>query len=160
MWECNVFILFVRPHLGGGGGYPSPRFFPRSLLPGPFWEGHTPVLAWGVPILARGEGYPNPGWGTPSPSQDSGLGTLPPGQDRGIPWPGLGCPPAGQGPPSSTGVPLPARTGVPPSAPLPQTDYAAGVRFPAGGLSCSILKLPIVQWLPCVKTYFNRFRSK
>ena len=60
------------------GGYPSPRFFPRSLVPGPFGGypsprffprsllGGTPVIAMGYPIL----GYPQPGQdGVPPSSQ-------------------------------------------------------------------------------------------
>ena len=34
------------------GGYPSPRFFPMSLVPGPFWGGGVPQTwpgAGGVP---------------------------------------------------------------------------------------------------------------
>ena len=75
----------------GGGGYPSPRFFPRFQVPGPFWGG-TPVPGsfsghWsqvpsgGYPILTGG--YPSSGWGI-LPSQvrfgyrpaRSGSGTL------------------------------------------------------------------------------------
>ena len=71
-------------------GYPSPgcagtgpRFFPRSLVPDPFWgipqswPGGTPVLAGGGGISVLG--YPQPG-------QDRG--PLQPGQD-GVPHPSL-----------------------------------------------------------------------
>ena len=54
-------------------GYPSPRFFPRSLIPGPF-PGSTPVLAGGCTLVQ----VP---WGTPArtrleyiPSHDRTLG--------------------------------------------------------------------------------------
>ena len=47
--EGNVFSLTTT---GRGGGYPSPRFFPRSLVPGPFGMGYP---------LARS------GWGNPPP---------------------------------------------------------------------------------------------
>ena len=47
--------------------YPSPRFFPRLLVPGPLSGGG------GTPVLARGVGGGTPparsGWGTPPPSQ-------------------------------------------------------------------------------------------
>ena len=39
-------------------GYPSPRFFPWSLVPGPFWVGGTSVLFiwnWGTPPVETGD---------------------------------------------------------------------------------------------------------
>ena len=38
----NVMFV-IDPLGGGGGGYPSPRFLPRSLVPGSFQGGGTPV---------------------------------------------------------------------------------------------------------------------
>ena len=79
MGEGNSFSLTV--HTGGGGGcYPSPRFFPRSLVPGPFW---SPRTGLGGPPPRPGQdrmgytplpgmGYPRPvrsGWGTPPSSR-------------------------------------------------------------------------------------------
>ena len=89
---------------GGGQEYPSPRFFPWSLVPGPFPEEHTPVPA------GRGGGYSTPRWGVPKthtgqgysltrtrlgyPSARKGLGsplppvrTEPPRQEWGTPSP-------------------------------------------------------------------------
>ena len=106
--EGNVFTLFVRPR-GGGGGYPSPRFFPRSLIPGPFWGGVTPVPGvwsqvlsggyfmvpgpfpgvWSQVLFGQG-GYPSPRFfpsgaleriGVP-PSWDWGIPPSPPRQNR------------------------------------------------------------------------------
>ena len=64
--EGNVFTgVSQSVHPGGvGEGVPEsqvlsqvsgPRFFPRSLVPGPFWGGGTPVLiggGGGTPVLA------------------------------------------------------------------------------------------------------------
>ena len=82
------------------GGYPSPRFFPRSLVPGPF-QG-IPSPGWGVPqscqgVTQRWGTLSRSGWGTPPaiiglgyPADQvrmgillarSGLGTTQPGQD-------------------------------------------------------------------------------
>ena len=59
-------ILFSQvcacPHPGGGGVYPSLRFFPRSLVPGPLWgtpvpgsfSGHWSQVLWGVPQSSPG----------------------------------------------------------------------------------------------------------
>ena len=71
----------VRPH--GGGGYPSPRFFPRSLVPGPFLgvhqDGVPPSQGWVPP--QPGMGHPrSQGWGTPNPHP-------------GVPQPVMGIPP-------------------------------------------------------------------
>ena len=73
-----------------GRGYPSPRFFHRSLVPGPFR---------GYPSPGQGWGYPSPSWGYPRigvppartglgyPLATTGLG-YPHGQDRtGVPLP-------------------------------------------------------------------------
>ena len=69
----------------GGGRVPSHRFFPRSLVPGPFWE--VPQLQVLSQVLSGG--YPSPGWGggnmnrfSPAPSRSGwGLGTPRPVQD-------------------------------------------------------------------------------
>ena len=106
MWDGNIFSLFVSSHLGRG--YSSPRFFTRSLVPGPF-QGYSRT------------GYP------PPPSQDWGPSPT---------WPGLGYPPARTGVPpplARTRVPL-DRTGVPPGQVI--LRVVCLVRFTAGGLSC------------------------
>ena len=41
-WAMNTLKYF-----GMGESHPSPRFFPSSLVPDPFWEGGTVVLAGG-----------------------------------------------------------------------------------------------------------------
>ena len=95
MREGNIFSLFVSPH---PRGYPSPWFFPRSLVPGPFWEHSSPRLFprslvpgpfHGVPQSWPGR-YPSPGWGYPQPGQDGippppvrlGWDTPPPARSR------------------------------------------------------------------------------
>ena len=116
MGEGNVFTgvcLFT-------GGYPSPKFFTRSLVPGPFqggtqsWPGSTPVLVGGTPSLAGGTLI----WVTPWPGQD-------------------GVPPARTGEPHSA-----------PPSPYPrieqQSEYLLyGGQYTscsnAGGLSCIYL---------------------
>ena len=57
-WGRYCFHRCLSVHIGG---YPSIRFFPLSLVPGPFW--------WGTPVPARGNLAPYPGWdwGTPPP---------------------------------------------------------------------------------------------
>ena len=48
-----IFSVCLSVHTGGG--YPSPRFFPRSLIPGAFWgvphtwSGATQCQDWGTP---------------------------------------------------------------------------------------------------------------
>ena len=93
--EASVFSLFTT--LGGGGGYPSPRFFPWFLVAGTFlglpqsWLGGTPVLAMGVPqsqsqtgVLQSwlGGGYPRTGYppGLRYPHGQDWVPPLPPGQ--------------------------------------------------------------------------------
>ena len=70
----------VRPH----PLCPSSRFFPRSVVPGPF-PGDTPVLAGGGYPSPRWEEYPSPRWGRTTglryPPSRTGLG-YPPVQDR------------------------------------------------------------------------------
>ena len=90
-----------------GGGYSSPRFFPRSLIPGPFGGYPSPrsflgvLHPWprGIPVLARGL----------SPGQDR----VPHGKIRMgyAPWPELECLTQ-----PGLGYP-PARTGVSPPQP-------------------------------------------
>ena len=100
------------------GGYPSPRFFPRFLVPGPFWGDPvlgsftglwSQVLSRWYPVLARG----TPGQGYPKVR--TALGYL-------SPQPGLGYPP------SRTGVQSLARTGLPRSPSL-ETQQQSDVRF-------------------------------
>ena len=106
-WGGTVFTgVFLSTR---GGGYPSPRFFPRSRVPGPFPWDH-PSLAQGYPSSSCG--YPSlnwgstPGLGVSSPSQGyPRTGVLPsqdrtgvsPSQDWGNCWPGLGYPLTGTG---------------------------------------------------------------
>ena len=120
--------------MGEGGGYSSPRFFPRSLVPGPFpgvpqhlvpclsestsasgpisFLGGTPVLAEGWGTQDRGTPWPGQVWGTPPQL----------GQDWGIPTlAGTGIPPTRQ---DMTGEPL-TRTSLR-CPPPPGTGYAAG----------------------------------
>ena len=143
MGQGNVFTLFVRPHLGGGG-YPSPRFFPRSFpggYPSPGWGGGgTPVLVgeYHIPGQKSME-YPQPG-------QEG----VPPGQVRmGTPQLVLGYPLARSGwgyPPGQVrmGYPL-ASSGwvtLPPSGTEQQSEYLLHSGWyascgQAGGLSCS-----------------------
>ena len=62
--EGDVFSLFTTRR---GGGYHSPGFFSRLLVPRPFWKGGTPVPGscpghWSQvlsQVLSRG--YPSPG---------------------------------------------------------------------------------------------------
>ena len=63
-------------------GYPSPRFFPWPLVPGPLPRAGQ----WGVPQSWKGgtavwpRGYPSPGWGYPrtvAPPARIGLGYSP-----------------------------------------------------------------------------------
>ena len=69
------------------GEYPSPRFLPRSLVPGPFWEYLSPRFFLWCHVLSQ-EGYPRPGRGS-IPVLDGGSPGLggtpgqgyPPGQD-------------------------------------------------------------------------------
>ena len=95
MGQGKVFTLF-HPHPGGGGGYPSPRFFPRSFLgryPSPGLG--VPHPWWGIPIPGqKGMGCSQPGqdgvppsqdWGNPLPQP--GQDGVPPGQDWGTPLP-------------------------------------------------------------------------
>ena len=79
LWMSSLQVVskLLLPASEGWGGYcfhrclsipreyPSPRFFPRSQVPCPFW------------------GYPSPGWGVPSsgPLGQERTG-VPPGQDR------------------------------------------------------------------------------
>ena len=127
----KVMFSQVCVHWTLGGGYPSPRFFPRSQVPGPFkgvplsWSMGVPQSQLGVP---QHKGTPCPGqdWGTPGKNRTA----VAPSQDR-------------------TGVPPPARTGVPPLAmtglgypqPGQQSEYLLlGGRYAscghAEGLSC------------------------
>ena len=60
-------------------GYPSPKFFPRSLVSGPFpgeypspAKSQSPVTAGGS---SPGQGYPQPGLGYPSLRQNSRAST-------------------------------------------------------------------------------------
>ena len=57
----------------GEGGYLSPMFFPRSLVPGPGGGGGTPVLD------KTGVGYPPARTGVGFPQDRTGI---PPGKDR------------------------------------------------------------------------------
>ena len=86
MGEGNIFSLFVnfpspmffsRSFVPGPfPGYPSPRFFPQSLVRGPFW-GYL-ILTWpGVPNM-----YPAPGLGYTLLNQVSMGYPCPPSQDR------------------------------------------------------------------------------
>ena len=124
--EGTVFTgVCVCPHWGWG--YPSPRFFPRSLVPGPFPGQWFQVLSRGYPSPSQ-EGHPR------YPHQVM-TGTSWPGQD-GSPSP----PPARRG----LGYPsLPARSGwgTPPPGTEQQSEYllcggwyASCVH--AGGRSC------------------------
>ena len=111
--EGNNFSLFVSSH-PGGGGVPSPRFFPRSfhgVAPGQDWSTLWPGLGYS---MARTWVPPSQSWGTPN--QDCCI----PVQDWGTPWPGLRYPLA--------------RTGYPPGQVKPQAVCL--VWFPARGLSC------------------------
>ena len=66
-FRTTRFLLYSFHLPPGGGGYPSPRFFPRSLVPGPFWG--TPYLARECPSLSQVVwlGYPIAGTGVPPP---------------------------------------------------------------------------------------------
>ena len=117
----------------GGGGYPSPRFFPRSLAPGPGVGGY-PSPGWGevpgVPPDRTGLGYPpaRSGWGSPDRTR---LG-YPPSQVR-MDYPSQ----------DRTGVlPSQVRMGYPPTRTEQQSQhllhygrYASCIH--AGGLSYS-----------------------
>ena len=112
-------------------GYPSPRFFPRSLVPGPF-QGSTPVVAGGYPSPDHGvprsqpKGYHQTGV-PPPPDQDR---TEVPGQDR-----------------TEVPPPPPRRIGLghpPPPKTEQQSEYLLrGGQYAscghAGGLSCFLL---------------------
>ena len=77
--QCQVLSEVSGPRsfpLSSWGRYPSPRFFPRSLVPGPF-SGSTLLLAGGgTPVLPGGTPVLRQDWGTPmvrtgvSPGQD------------------------------------------------------------------------------------------
>ena len=85
---------FQSVHHWGERGYPSPRFFPKSLVPGPFL-GKVPQSQGGTPILAT-EGTPVLDWG----GGERRATTVPAVsilQDRGTPWPGLGSSPGRTG---------------------------------------------------------------
>ena len=116
--EGNVFTG-VRPFTLWG--YPSPRYFPRSLVPGPF--------------LGRGV-YPSPGrcgtqsqvGGTPVPAarvpQDSGI---PLSRTRGTPiQDGTGVPPP------------PVRTGLRYPSPPADQDSRASTCYAAGGMPLAV----------------------
>ena len=92
-------VLFSQVSVHTRLGYPSPRLFPRSVVPGPFW-------GWGYP--SHGGWYSSiPVWGTPR----SEWGTPWPGQDGVPPWPG------------QDGVAsLPARLGWGTTPPPPRTE--------------------------------------
>ena len=140
--------VFTGVCLSTPGGYPSPRFFPRSMVIGPFWGRGTPVPGSfpGHWSQVPSRGYPNPGqgvpqswlggtpgwtrqnWGSPcegqgwgSPTARSGWGTPWPGQDGVLPWPGQDW-------------------GTPPRREQPSEHLLRGGRFAsciyAGGLSC------------------------
>ena len=79
MGKGNIFSLFVSPH---PGGYPSPRFFPRFLVPGPFWE--VPRSGQGGGTLTKTEVRPSPSQNWVPLGQDWGS---PPVQDWGSPLP-------------------------------------------------------------------------
>ena len=96
-WGRCCFHRCVSVHRGGG--YPSPRFFPRSLVPGHFWGvPQSQVLSQlsGPRFFPRG--YPSPRF---FPSSDSrsfpgGYSSLIWGvPQRGYPWLGLGHPQLG-----------------------------------------------------------------
>ena len=151
--EGNVFTgVRLSGHMGGGGGYPSPRFFPRSLVPGHFWEG-TPVPG-SFPgllshVLSRG---PQSCWGGGGGGTPVLTGQYPsPRQEGQYPVPGRRYPSPGQGVPRSPasvgypkiGVPPQDRTGVPPHLPdiEQQSEYLLpGRRYAScghtGGLLC------------------------
>ena len=84
-----MFSLRLSVHTKGEG-YPSSRFFPRFMIPGPF-PGGTPVLAKAfMPVLAFG--YPSHDWGyyrtgVPQLGQEY----PPPCLDWGTPWDRLHC---------------------------------------------------------------------
>ena len=108
----NVFTG-VCPFTGGGGGDPSPRFFPRSLVQ--VLSRREGTLTWpGVPHpWARG--YPGPGWGG-TPYWKTLLAT----SGWGTPQPGPWYPLLGQDgvPPVRTGLPTgQVRMGYPPPPP-------------------------------------------
>ena len=56
--------------------YPSPKFFPWPLVPGSF-RGYSNPSHWSTPVLEKW-GYLSPGWGYPNPGQ----GGYPPSQDK------------------------------------------------------------------------------
>ena len=86
----------VRSHAGGGGGwYPSHRFFPRFLVPGPFWGYTNPGGGGGVIQSQVGGsqvpqswlGYPRTGYPPPQPGLNwgttlAGTGVPPSWQQR------------------------------------------------------------------------------
>ena len=134
------------------GGYPCPRFFPRSLVPGsfqghqfpgPFWGYSSPrffpghwsqVLSGGYP--SPGQGYSSPGRGYPSPAGGYPVMEYP------LARIGLGYPPAWAGwgiQPGQMGCPPPlawSGWGTPPGQnSRASTCYAAGGKR-YGGLSC------------------------
>ena len=117
----------------GRGRYPSPRFFPWSLVPGPF--------PWG--------GYPSPRfflWSlVPGPLQG-----VPQSQPGGIPQPQLRLYPSSkQGVPQSQMVGTPSETGVPPNwdwgTPCPR-DRRASACYAAGGMPLTVT-LEGCSWL-------------
>ena len=132
-----MFLVSLVP--GPFLGHPSPRFFPRPLVLGPFW-GVAQSRPEGIPLSWPGvpqdmlevaqdsgpgqdSGIPDQDWGTPSEDRTR----VPPGQDSGTP-------------PSQTGVDLSLiRTGVTPARtrqgyPQPGQGYPSartGVPSPA-----------------------------
>ena len=122
-------------YLSTGGWYPSSRFFPRSLVPGPFPRG-----------------YPSPGWGYPGPSSRTGV---PPSEDNtGVPicqdW---GIPSLG------SGVSPPPRQNI-----RVNTCYVVGVMpfcSHAGGLSCfKFGMMKVFEILQSVNVKMNIFEIK
>ena len=93
-WRRYCFHRCVSVHIGRGGGYPSPRFFPRSLLPGPFWKGYPSPWFFAKSLVPGPfQGYPSLSWGGGVPQDRgtspgrTGVGHTP-RQDR------IGIPPA------------------------------------------------------------------
>ena len=59
--EGTVFFTGVCLSTPGKEGYPSPSFFLRPLVLGPFWGGYPSPSQQGTPVLPRGiprQGYP------------------------------------------------------------------------------------------------------
>ena len=123
--KVNVYTWECLSTPGGGGGWVPPSF----------------LTGGGTPSRLMGRGYPHPDWLWGYPREVNGV---PPG------WDWMGVPPP---PPAGTGwrYPLPpAGTGwgnlPPPPPPPPRTVWLGQVmplsvrllRFPAGGLSCSV----------------------